>query len=285
MQLDGELSSSVSVAYNAALLQGRDTKSSLRDAWGNPKIPRIESLSHLTPDGDGWIDVLPANATESYSSLFGLPIVGQYQLHGNSSISIESSYLTLSCSSLNTSPFGNRSTAQFGLNITCPQRLYPAVDTLRTLELLGPTNSTNSPAANDTAALSLQIVYLSNVETSAAAIVNRSCAITQTHVESAISYTQNSCAVTRIIPSTTDKRPANYTSFDYWASRVLDDLNIANAANLAYSSPASYFLADSLTIPVVYSTLTNTDVGVELAHVPPDSFAIEPHSRQTHGCS
>ena len=89
-----------SALYTAALLAPLSTKLGPTDPWGNVKIPSMESLSHLTPDPSGWIEV-PSSFSdpEAYSSLVGLPVVGLPQ-NGTSGFTIEATYISVNCSQL-----------------------------------------------------------------------------------------------------------------------------------------------------------------------------------------
>jgi hypothetical protein len=79
----------------AALLASPDVKKGSRDLWGNVKIPYFSSLSNITQDSDGWIQVPQNTNTTIYSSLFGIPISGLPT--GNTSFNLESTYLELTC--------------------------------------------------------------------------------------------------------------------------------------------------------------------------------------------
>jgi hypothetical protein len=64
------------------------------DLWGNVKIPLFSSLSG-SQNSDGWVQVPQDANNTTYASLFGIPI--SRLPAGNTSFSLESSYLELSC--------------------------------------------------------------------------------------------------------------------------------------------------------------------------------------------
>jgi hypothetical protein len=117
--------------YTAALLAPLSTKLGPQDPWGNVKIPSLESLSHLTPDPNGWIEV-PSSFSdpEAYSSLVGLPVVGLPQ-NGTSRFTIEATYISVNCGQLVQHEFpgnviANQTVTTFsGLNLTKLDELVP----------------------------------------------------------------------------------------------------------------------------------------------------------------
>jgi len=92
--------------FGAALLAPSEVKTNTMDLWGNVKIPYYSSVlqANTTVDGDGWTE-LPQTYTPIYSSLFGIPTFG-LQL-GNTSFTMESSYIGLNCSNLTTTNESN----------------------------------------------------------------------------------------------------------------------------------------------------------------------------------
>ncbi len=113
--------------YTAALLAPLSTKLGPEDPWGNVKIPRLENLSHHTPDSSGWIDV-PSNFSmpESYSSLVGLPVVG-LSGEGSSTFTMENTYLSVDCGSFEQTkyPGENNATNFLQTNYTKLEELVP----------------------------------------------------------------------------------------------------------------------------------------------------------------
>ncbi|CZS95419.1 uncharacterized protein RCO7_05733 [Rhynchosporium graminicola] len=91
------------VLFGSSLLAPPSVKRSSMDIWGNVKIPFFSSLSLNAPkDDDGWIQVSGANGSLAYSSLFGMPIAGLE--FGNTTVTVESSYIELSCSNMSILP-------------------------------------------------------------------------------------------------------------------------------------------------------------------------------------
>jgi hypothetical protein len=91
---------SFSTLFAAAILAPVGVKTGTEDLWGNVKIPLLSSLSNLSPDKDGYHHI-PSNFSPTYSSLFGIP--ASALLLGNTTFSIESTYLELVCSNITTS--------------------------------------------------------------------------------------------------------------------------------------------------------------------------------------
>lgn len=114
---DGMLPVTIRDGYLAALMQDERTKIGPRDVWGNVKITRIESLDVSLADSDGWVHMVDRVEVESYSSLSGLPIVGIRGI-GEAKIrfTVETSYVTLSCPSVDRVSFGNTT---YGLSVRC----------------------------------------------------------------------------------------------------------------------------------------------------------------------
>ncbi|KAJ4326672.1 hypothetical protein N0V84_002898 [Fusarium piperis] len=78
--------------YSALLLAPPMTKTDSMDLWGNVKIPVLSDEA----DRDGWSQVPWSPDPESFSSLAGYPIANVSM--GNSSFSMQASYLELDCS-------------------------------------------------------------------------------------------------------------------------------------------------------------------------------------------
>lgn len=86
----------INTMYSASIMAPPSTKLHEMDLWGNVKIPYLSSYANN--DESDWITKPPSesNNVTVYSSLVGIPI---YHLpEGNSSFSIESSYIELKCS-------------------------------------------------------------------------------------------------------------------------------------------------------------------------------------------
>ncbi|KAJ4128137.1 hypothetical protein NW768_008421 [Fusarium equiseti] len=81
----------VQTMYSALLLAPPSSKSNAMDLWGNVKIPKLEAGS----DDKGWKNISWNLEPDSYSSLIGLPITNVTR--GNTTFSLESSYIDLDC--------------------------------------------------------------------------------------------------------------------------------------------------------------------------------------------
>jgi hypothetical protein len=101
--------SGFAVLLGSAILEPLSVKLGTMDAWGNVKIPFYSNSTLLALDepNEGWVDTLTAS---DFTSLFGIPIFGID--YGNTTFSVESSYIELSCTNMTTSPIPSDSTGQ-----------------------------------------------------------------------------------------------------------------------------------------------------------------------------
>lgn len=90
--------SGFSILLGASLTAPNAVKEGTMDLWGNPKIPMLSS--DATPDSTGWVQIAQSSSAPLYSSLFGIPLSGIGI--GNTTVSVESSYVTLTCDTKNT---------------------------------------------------------------------------------------------------------------------------------------------------------------------------------------
>ncbi|KXH37111.1 hypothetical protein CSIM01_00173 [Colletotrichum simmondsii] len=91
----------VNAMYNALILSPDAVKSDSMDVWGNVKIPALSSYGNF--ETTEWQDV-PANKGElEFSSLVGVPIT--HVAEGNTTISLESSYMHFACDNISVSAF------------------------------------------------------------------------------------------------------------------------------------------------------------------------------------
>lgn len=90
------------ILFGASLTAPNSVKTGTMDLWTNAKIPYYSNLlsSDATPDSLGWIQVAQTNSAPVYSSLFGIPLSGIGL--GNTTVSVESTYLELTCDTINT---------------------------------------------------------------------------------------------------------------------------------------------------------------------------------------
>ncbi|WAO84650.1 Hypothetical protein NCS54_00187000 [Fusarium falciforme] len=78
-------------ARNLGRIQGGSV-----DLWMNVKIPFLSRDSNAESDSEGWIEVDSSSDLDSFSSLAGIALTNVPT--GNTTLSIESSYLDLNCS-------------------------------------------------------------------------------------------------------------------------------------------------------------------------------------------
>lgn len=84
--------------YISSILSPSSIKSSSMDLWGNVKIPYLPKLNDL--NSDRWIQIL--DPAPEYSSLLGIPLGSMES--GNTTLSLESTYIGLDCSNPTNGP-------------------------------------------------------------------------------------------------------------------------------------------------------------------------------------
>jgi hypothetical protein len=88
--------------FSAALVTSETTKLDTMDHWGNVKIPFFSHAETGSESaGTEWQELSQVSDLERYSSLVGIPVVNLSP--GNTTLSIESTYIELECSNI-TSP-------------------------------------------------------------------------------------------------------------------------------------------------------------------------------------
>ena len=94
-----DLMPSIVGAFNVALASPGSIKNASMDAFGNLKIPMLESCSHkgVKPDKDGWIDTNLTSDCVS-TSINGVPIHGHADTKANHTFNLETSYTYSDCS-------------------------------------------------------------------------------------------------------------------------------------------------------------------------------------------
>ncbi|KAH8173876.1 hypothetical protein LIA77_05295 [Sarocladium implicatum] len=80
---------------SALILAPESLQSNYVDLWGNFKVPFLEE-----DDNDGWQETTSTPERETWTSLAGLPLANL--LHGNSTFSVETSYLDVRCDNITT---------------------------------------------------------------------------------------------------------------------------------------------------------------------------------------
>lgn len=268
-----DLPFSISSSLAAALMQDVETKSGPRDAWGNPKIPRFDALDHSVADEDGWIQVSQSPTVESFSSLFGLPLLGVPE-HGTVEFAIESAYVKLGTVAIE---HGGGQTL-YNFKATCPRCVKFISDLApqgpfrgRLAQLLGPPwkqpNSSQLSQESFTEANTITFV-----QSRYGTIL--SSEVTQVLVETHIVCEEGLCRATKMRPSTTDHRPDNMTALDFWGLSALDMLNDVNG-NLGWSPTlVELFMNDTSTIPVYRANgLMQNEPNIDLARTEPDTLS------------
>ncbi|KAL4903381.1 hypothetical protein BDW74DRAFT_186059 [Aspergillus multicolor] len=103
---DGSWPLSMRDIYSASLMQSIDTKAGPVDQWGNVKVPRIEAGNSSQATADGWMPVQGAEKIESFTALFGVPIVGLAETiqQGDVNFTVEMTYVELSTPSNGVNP-------------------------------------------------------------------------------------------------------------------------------------------------------------------------------------
>lgn len=254
------LPTSMQATYDAALMQGVETKLGPRDAWGNPKIPRLDLFDQSNADSDGWIDVTDIKSVETYSSLMGMPIIGVPK-NGTAEFTIESSYVALGSPAIQ---YHSRTGGSLGLTVTCPDcvnwahNYHPVNDTVmqkRQMQLLGPPcpqpNATELQNASYTKANYIRFDQ-EYVGDTGLALMD----VTQKLVETTISCDSGNCKATKMRTLTTDHRPENITGFDWWGTFALDMITAACTRDYSQIvSPTEFFLNASSQIPISHQVL------------------------------
>jgi hypothetical protein len=260
---DGELSPSIPQGYGAALMQSNKTKVGPEDAWGNFKVPRIESLDSSTMRPDGWIP-FTAGTVEVFSSLLGLPVEGIPSI-GFANFSVESSYLTLTCPSYepthnNTNPIGY-------FNVTFPPS--PDGTCLEDKDRIRMLLGVNTTAATNPSELFAQEVdlYSSNQETYSR------CTVYQTNVETNVQCADGGCQPVAVRRSMTDHRPNNITVFDYWGVKIALGITQASAASPDFLSASEHFLHDTSLFPISPLRAEGAPGMANFSSIPQDLFA------------
>jgi hypothetical protein len=266
----------LSAAYVTALLGPAAAKNGSMDSWGNAKIPFL-------PAGNGMRgDWYPVNRNESpasaYSSLLGIPVPGLQM--GNSSFTIETTYIDLDCTQPQRSPrvavsydiMGLSNGTFRGPNMTNTQHLIPSPWDVSVDSFLSPDSpgyqGSGYPGlvANDTglAATQATLLYQSRIfksEDSEMMYAISYCKVNQVYVESNITCdmttASQNCSVVAQRPS---KRPhppkeITYLSFPLTFNNIVLTWTAATGLQLhsAMSTLAEWYIQD----PAASSILGN----------------------------
>ncbi|KAJ0120257.1 hypothetical protein J7T55_001114 [Diaporthe amygdali] len=250
----GDFPFSMASSLAAALMQNVETKSGPRDSWGSPKVPRLDMVDESTADENGWIQVSQSPAVESFTSLFGLPLLGIPD-HGTVEFGIESAYVQFGNATVEqVEPFASSSSVEATCS-TCINNFRdlsdPGVSPGRVARLLGPPwTQPNSSQLSQESFTNANHVRIAQSRTGTFV----SSEVTQVLVETYIVCEEGLCRATKIRPSTTDHRPENITAFDFWGVVALDMLNHANG-NIQWSPTLlELFMNETSTIPVYHAS-------------------------------
>jgi hypothetical protein len=173
-------------AFNAALATPGRIKNQSMDAFGNLKIPMIESCLNKggKPDQDGWVDTVTSDC--AYASINGLPFRADRGLgFANYTFTLETSYTYSDCSLNHTLAGPNETWVDWYTSLVNKTDVNNGV-TL-SLSLLG----LDTSFRNDSQKLLVESIT-SNAKTQA------TCSLSQTYVETEVFCYHDDCAVKRI---------------------------------------------------------------------------------------
>ncbi|XHG05030.1 hypothetical protein AWENTII_008281 [Aspergillus wentii] len=278
---DGAYPLSMRDVYMTGLMQSTNIKIRPLDQWGNVKIPRLPKANSSHTDSEGRFHIAKnASRPEEYSSLLGLPIVGLSDLHAaRMQFTVETTYVEVSCPQAEFIDIADMSDFNMSMNVTCPGCSDGNVKVVRTNALLGPP----APGLTDAEQANATYTQPRSIQFTSSGLPGRSqvaCPVTQRPVETFIECIEGNCAATKIRPSTTDHRSGNYTSFDYWATVVLDMISKASQqytgadSVIVGASTSELFLNNSDTLPLeTTEDWSYGDGSVNLSSVSPELFS------------
>lgn len=238
--------SSFASIFSAALFSPETVKASNLDLWNNVKIPFFSSLSNTSQDANGWKQV-SSNSTQTFSSLFGVPITKLGV--GNTTFNIESSYMELSCGNRTSnlardngtfidpgliSPNGSFQSAQTVTSLTSWIMGYLGDDLTSLLPNSSIQNVDNLPS-NTTSQTFLPALLLYQDFTGANNVTSIFCTPSQAYVESTVACTKSSpssspsCAVTAQRLSLLPHMPTTITLFSFIKTWVGTTLQFPNS--------------------------------------------------------
>ncbi|KAL4977103.1 hypothetical protein BDW66DRAFT_42340 [Aspergillus desertorum] len=277
---DGSWPRTMRDIYLASLMQSIAIKTGPVDQWGNIKIPRLEAGNASEADSSGWMPVQRASGVESFTSLFGIPIVGlaESKKKGDVNFTVETTYVELSAASMS-----QRSTFHgqlLGMTVECTDCYENTSQDgflIRSQRFLGlpllEKEGVDPNTPNYTQPRTLRFNSSISDETTVATVQ-----ATQRMVEAYIECVNESCAATKVRPSTTDHRSKNYTSFDYWGAILLEMITGANSEELARevnwgSTSSLLFFNDSRAFPM-QSGLNGAPRDVNISEIDPSLLSI-----------
>lgn len=90
---------SLNAILEASLIAPASIRNSSVDLWGNVKVPDLSRLPrNVSANSLGWLNLSSNSGTITYSSLLGIPVSGLVE-GGNTTFTMWTSYITLSCDS------------------------------------------------------------------------------------------------------------------------------------------------------------------------------------------
>ncbi|KAL3460034.1 hypothetical protein BJX64DRAFT_278779 [Aspergillus heterothallicus] len=276
---DGSWPLSMRDIYAASLMQSTNIKAGPLDQWGNVKIPRVEAGNATEVTPDGWMPVPAAKSIDSFTSLFGMPMVGLTEIvqQGDINFTIESTYLEVSRPS--TFQRNNTRGQDYGMTVECVDCYQGQSLTgfaIRAQRFLGlPVRDRDKDVANFRNYTDPRTLRFNNTVDIYTTVTT--CQVTQRMVEALIECKDGSCAATKVRESTTDHRPKDYTSFDLWAWLVLNMITGASSQEPAYeviwgTAPTGLFINDSLAFPM-QSGMDYSSTDVNFTAIDPDVFS------------
>ncbi|KAL4964371.1 uncharacterized protein BDV14DRAFT_174877 [Aspergillus stella-maris] len=276
---DGSWPRSMRDIYSASLMQSTATKIGPVDQWGNVKVPRLEAGDASRADSDGWMPMQNISSVDDFTALVGMPIVGlaEVKKEGDVNFTIATTYVELS----NPSMFRRddfRDQDQ-GMTVECvdcyTSRTQDGFD-VRAQRSLGlpllPRDGVNPNRTDIIRPRTLRFNSSISVETTVATLQ-----VTRKSMEARIECVSESCAVTKVRPSTLLEGLESYTSFDYWASIALELLTSANSEEMKRevmwgSTSSILFFNNSRAFPI-QSGLDNAPRSVNISEIRPDLLA------------
>jgi hypothetical protein len=197
--------------FMSAMFAPEANRNSSQDIYGNIKIPMLEELAI---GSDGWADI-DHNQTVTYSSLLGVPVVGQ-PTDGNGSyeFTLTASYFRPDCYMLSNLPWDDPRKEEYG---------GLAYGNNRSFFILGQHNEDkwrrgDTLIRNNTRVNATRLVFGSrNYDDGPSDTIGYTwaeCYLTTTHVDALVNCIGPSCRATRIRHSILPQRPKNLTVFD-----------------------------------------------------------------------
>lgn len=239
----------VDALFTAALISPSTTQAGAIDAWGNFRIPWIESLGSSTMGAAGWYPIPNNLSNDDYSSLIGISLSAiNSSANVTTTFGIEASYWLLDCSYLGNLT-GNTTTLAGGKSMN--------------MDLL---TSDSGPRDIN---IPRSVVYADQVATYADLFHNQAnCTMQTSYVEVSVSCSEDQCTATDMRKSQTPHRPtgwtlldsAGVTGFEWFAIAFVGALLLGHES---YPSPYQNFIIDPQK-PYITSTTSLKSVGTRI---------------------